>query len=214
MLNNLTTNYHCHLASIPDLDMFLNNSDHVYISNALDNDELDKHLLYINKPNLFFTTGQHPLYPENSITIDRTVSLLEENKLFAIGEIGFDKRNPDFDWQKKVFLEFCDIAKQYEKPIIVHNVGYYYDLLSIIKKNFPDLQFILHAFQGSVDVVKAYSKYDVIFSLHKDIIKIKNSQNILKEIFNNHKYVFETDVCKEGKHDVTETIDVIKRRLA
>ena len=198
-------NYHCHLGGIADLDAFLESREDVFISNALDNDELDKHL-NVQRDNLWITTGQHPLYPKDSITVERVVELLEANRLFGIGEIGLDKRNDDIRWQKGVFLEFCDIAKQYDKSVIVHCVGYYYELLGLIKKNFPKLRYILHGFQGSVDIVKAYGKYDVVFSLHKDVLRVKNALGILNEIFTHHKYVFETDMDKDGVHDVAKTI--------
>jgi len=206
---NRLINSHCHLGGIADLDAFLQSRNDVFISNALDDAELDKHLS-VNRDNLLITTGQHPLYPKDSITIDRLIELLKENKLFGIGEIGLDKRNPDFEQQKYAFLEHCDIAKQYDKPIIIHCVGYYYELLGLIKKSFPKQRYILHGFQGSVDIVKAFSKYDVIFSLHKDILKVKNVIGILNEIFDNHRFVFETDMDKEEGHDVSKTMQEIE----
>ena len=198
-------NYHCHLGGIADLEAFLKSRDDIFISNAMDNDELARHLS-VNRDNLLITTGQHPLYPKDSITVEMVIELLDENKLFGVGEVGLDKRNDDFEWQQRVFLEHCDIAKQYEKPVIIHCLGYYYELLGLIKKNFPKLLYVLHSFQGSVDIVKAYGKYDIVFSLHKDILKVKNAIGILNEMFDNHRVVFETDMDKEGVHDVSKTI--------
>jgi len=201
-------NFHCHLANIESIEGFLDSSSDIYISNALDDRALEQHLL-IQKNNFCITTGQHPLYPHSSITEERVIKLLEQNMLFAVGEIGFDKRNSDFEWQKEIFLKFCDIANQFHKPVIIHCVGYYYDLLAIIKKNFPNLLYILHSFQGSIDITKEYSKLNVIFSLHHNIVKIKNSRNVLSEIFNNHNYVFETDEDASNTHDVSKTIEEI-----
>ena len=76
-------NLHCHLAQIKDLDGFLKTSQHIYISNALDKEELQQHL-EIKQNNFHITTGQHPLYPKESITEVDLIKLLDENKLYAV----------------------------------------------------------------------------------------------------------------------------------
>ena len=199
------TNAHCHLDKVRDLNNFLSNSPDIFVCNALNEDELQRYLS-VKKDNFLLTTGQHPLYPPNTITNKRLIELLDDNNLFAVGEIGLDKRNPDFEHQKEVFMNQADIAHQYHKPIIIHCVGYYYELLSIIKLHFPKLPFTLHAFIGSMEIIKEFSKYNVTFSLHKNITKIKNAEQVITEILQNHKYSFETDVCKDNLNDVRETI--------
>ena len=198
-------NFHCHLASITNIEQFLHKSTDIYVSNALDDVEL-KHHLSVQKDNFYITTGQHPLYPRDSITEEITLKLVEANKIFAVGEIGLDKRNLDLKWQTDVFLKFCDIANQFHKPVIVHCVGHYYELLALIKKHFPSLLYIMHSFQGSVDIINAYSKLNVVFSLHSNIMKTKNSRNALNAIFDNHSYVFETDQDDNNTHSVLKTI--------
>lgn len=185
-------NFHCHLIKKPDLYNFLKLSNDIFISNALTDEELKTHLNY-NEENFKITAGQHPLYPENSLSEIKLINALENQQIFAVGEIGFDKRNPDFQKQKDIFYQFTDIAIQYNKPVIIHCVGYYYELYKLIQNNFPKKSFILHSFQGSLDIVKAFSSLNIIYSLHERIINRKNSLNILKEIFKHHNFVFETD---------------------
>jgi TatD DNase family protein len=203
-------NFHCHLSRILDMKFFLENSDMIYISNALDQDEILKHLPHLSSANLYLTTGQHPLYPSNTITDTRLIELLEQDKLFAVGEIGFDNRNPDFEWQKTIFLSQVDIANQYNKPVIIHCVGHYHNLIPIIKKNFPKTPFIFHGFMESIEIVKQLSQFNPVFSLHKNILKVKNGVKLLRYICENHHYVYETDVCSDGLHDVKKTIEMLK----
>ena len=216
----------------PDIKDITGRENYVYISNALDEKELDWHLdLTLSEyhgagklnpsihdvisgevlsNNVLISTGQHPLYPKNSIPQARVVYLLEQNKLFAIGEIGLDKRCADFEWQKQTLQSHLDIAHQFNKPVIIHCVGYYHELLRLIKRNFPKLTYILHRFYGSLEMVKEFGKLNTIFSLHKDILKKKNCQLILNAIFENRNFGFETDVDLLGKHDVEDTIQELK----
>ena len=82
-------------------------------------------------------------------------------------------------------------------------------MIPIIKKNFPKTQFIYHGFMESIEIVKQLAPFDPVFSLHKNILNVKNGKNLVKFILENHRYVFETDVCVEGKHDVSETVNMI-----
>ena len=192
------------------MDLLLEDQNRIYISNALNETELSHHLS-VNKPNFLISTGQHPLYPKNSITNEILINLLEKNQLYAVGEIGFDKKNKDFEYQKNIFIKQTDIANQFHKPVIVHCVGYYYELYKIIKENFPKTNFILHRFQGSKEVIQTLSQFNVIFSLHESIIKIKNSSSIIKEIIENHRFAFETDIDDTNEHDVIKTMEIIDK---
>ncbi|MCL2065122.1 MAG: TatD family hydrolase [Candidatus Cloacimonetes bacterium] len=184
----------------------------VYLHNPLVETDItdltDESKQMINN-NILLTIGQHPLYPKDSVREETIIDLLKNNKIFAIGEIGLDKRFADFEWQKKVFLNFLEIAHDFNKPVIIHCVRYYYELLVIIKNNFPDLLYIMHSFQGSIDVINAFKKLNVIYSINKNILKVKNSQKILNEIFEKHNYGFETDIDNEGSHDVLKTMQEI-----
>jgi Tat protein secretion system quality control protein TatD with DNase activity len=53
-----------------------------------------------------------------------------------------DKLHPNFDLQKDVFLKQIDIAETQKKPIIIHCVKAYSELLEILKsKNLKILSF-------------------------------------------------------------------------
>ena len=211
VLNNQTVvllNAHCHLYNHPNLTELLHDNNRIYISNALDKKELEHHLS-IKSPNFLISTGQHPLYTPDTITEDDIVPLLDRDELFAIGEIGFDKRSKDFEWQKNIFVRQVDIANQYQKPVIIHCVGHYYDLHKVIKSNFPKVLFILHGFTESLEIIDKFCELNVVFSFHKDITKVKNAKNIIKEIVSKHSFVFETDIDENNHHDITNTMSHI-----
>jgi TatD DNase family protein len=215
-------NFHCHIRTEKEyalqptsergsgLSSLFNK--HIIINNPLDKTEMETYLKIIeNKKNklinnMLISTGQHPLYPTNSVNIDDMIELLEQKKLFAIGEIGLDKRNPDLNSQEKVLIEFLDLAIQYHKPVIIHCVGHYYELHKLLKQQFPKLIYIIHSFNGSLEIIEKFKDLNIIFSLHPSILKIKNYIIVLKEITDKYRYCFETDEGFNGSHDVENVI--------
>jgi len=198
-------NAHCHLYNHPDIASILADTNNIFISTALKEEELEHHLLVSRKlssphtdgDNFLFSAGQHPMYPRESITIERVISLCEDNLLFAIGEIGLDRRNPDMVWQKDIFIQFADIANQFHKPVVLHCVGKYYEVYSLLKRQFPSLLIILHGFCGSVEIIQSFSKLNTVFSLHKSILKVKNCATILRAVCDTQRFLFETDMDTE-----------------
>jgi Tat protein secretion system quality control protein TatD with DNase activity len=191
-------------------------NDRAYILNPLDIAELESlsSILQAKKPqNIHFTAGQHPLYPPNSMPVERVVRLLDNHEIVAVGEIGLDKRNADIQWQKKVLLDFLDIASQYDVPAVIHCVGLYHTFIPLVKKNFPRLLMILHGFQESTEIIKELKPLNVIFSLHKNAIKVKNAHQIVSCIIKNYDFGFETDIDETDRHDVSQTISEIARFL-
>jgi len=197
-------NAHCHIQNIVPLNL----NTRLYISNPLDKAQVAKHLAF-QQSNILISTGQHPYYYHNSITNQFLIDLLEEGKIWAVGEIGLDKRNPDHEGQKKVLLEQLDIAKQFHRPIIIHCVGKYYDLYNIIKHNFPHERYIFHFFQGSLDIIKSFAPYRIIYSIHQLLMNRKKSTEILKVILNQHDFLFETDDDVHESNDISITIQKI-----
>ena len=80
-----------------------------------------------NIPHIFLSYGLHP-QSAGQINVDENAALLEQllqqNKLNAIGEAGFDYFNEEFKaaatTQEKMFNLQLDLAQQYNIPIVVH----------------------------------------------------------------------------------------------
>ena len=80
----------------------------------------------------------------------------KENKVVAIGEIGLDyyhNHSPE-DVQKDVFIRQLDVARQTNKPFIIHDREAHKDVLDIIKKEAKKMPGVFHCFSGSVEMAK------------------------------------------------------------
>jgi len=108
--------------------------------------------------NLLCTTGIHPWH----ITAENETQLIAEirnmallNNVLAIGECGLDKVCPtDFTLQKHVFNEQIKIAKEHKKPLIIHCVRAYEDVLDILKENQVSVPVIFHGFTKKYNLAK------------------------------------------------------------
>ena len=101
---------------------------------------------------LAFTFGIHPWYVNevNHISLIKTVKEIAGNPfLSAIGEAGFDKlRGPSSDLQKIVFEEQASIAEINKKPLIIHCVRAWDELIASHKILKPTDALVDTWFQG------------------------------------------------------------------
>lgn len=118
-------------------------------------------------------------------------------KVQAIGEMGLDyywDRAPR-DFQKQVFMRQIDIAKELNKPIIIHDREAHGDILEIVKKEKAACNGgVFHAYSGSLEMAKEVIKEGFYISVG-GVVTFKNAKKlveIVKEIPLEH-ILIETD---------------------
>lgn len=73
----------------------------------------------------------------------------------AIGEVGLDKvTSTPFDLQMNILQKQLELAKKYDKPVIIHCVKAYSDLIKIKKRDFKMQVWIFHGFNTSWQVAE------------------------------------------------------------
>ena len=86
-----------------------------------------------------YSIGLHPCYPEDMT--EEAYALLcqritREPKMWAIGECGLDKYSQvDLDIQKQYFIKQIKLSELTHKPLIIHCVKAYNELLNLKNKN-------------------------------------------------------------------------------
>ncbi|KAG0496748.1 hypothetical protein HPP92_001439 [Vanilla planifolia] len=127
--------------------------------------------------------GLHPWY-----VMERSPLWLQSMKVLfatipfaAVGEIGLDKgshgKNIDFSEQVDVFQQQLLLAKELERPVSIHCVRAFGEILQIIQCNGPFTSgVILHSFMGSAEMVPEFIKLGCYFSFFGFLTSMKSNK--------------------------------------
>ncbi|KAF0891450.1 hypothetical protein E2562_009871 [Oryza meyeriana var. granulata] len=135
--------------------------------------------------------GLHPWWvPERSPDwMDSLRRFFAETPEAAVGEIGLDKgshgKTIDFGEQVEVFQWQLELAKELNKPVSVHCVRAFDDLLEILKRIGPfPAGVLLHSYLGSAEMVPSLANLGCYFSLSGFLTGMKSTRakQMLKSI--------------------------------
>lgn len=97
------------------------------------------------------SVGVHPTDTDEPFDEGRFRELLRDPKAAAVGEIGLDYfRNPVKEVQRELFLRQLAIAKELDKPVIIHCRDAYDDLLAIMENEGRGVRFVMHTFASDI----------------------------------------------------------------
>lgn len=181
---------HCHILSeyYDNIDEVINKMENNIIIVSGTNDIENKEVIDLcNKyKNVYGTIGIHPTeidqITDNSYNI--IIDNLNNKKIVGIGEIGLD-----YYWdkskkekQKEVFIKQLDIARRYNKAVVIHTREATNDVYEILK-NYPDLKKDIHCFTGSNEMAQNFIKIGCKLGIG-GVLTFKNSKlkDVLKEI--------------------------------
>uniref|UniRef100_A0A453CKX9 TatD related DNase n=1 Tax=Aegilops tauschii subsp. strangulata TaxID=200361 RepID=A0A453CKX9_AEGTS len=127
--------------------------------------------------------GLHPWWvPERSPDwMDSLRQFFSETPEAAVGETGLDKgshgKTIDFGEQVEVFERQLELAKELEKPVSVHCVRAFGDLLEILKRTGPfPAGVLLHSYLGSAEMVPGLANLGCYFSLSGFLTGLKSTK--------------------------------------
>ena len=113
--------------------------------------------------------GIHPWYIDND-WIDEFRQLEQaagKANVVAIGECGMDrmKSAADILLQREVFRAHALLAERKQKPLIIHCVKAFDDILAIHKEITPEQTWIIHGFRGKPRLAEQLTKAGMCLSL-------------------------------------------------
>jgi TatD DNase family protein len=103
---------------------------------------------------VYCSIGLHPWHVKMETwekKAGRIRNLAANNNIIAIGEAGLDKMvENDYEVQRKAFISQLELAESVHKPLIVHCVRSYSEMLSYRKKSDQSLPWIFHWFNSDI----------------------------------------------------------------
>ncbi|MEK6941146.1 MAG: TatD family hydrolase [Nanoarchaeota archaeon] len=129
------------------------------------------------------------LYPLDVVklskkNVDKTFDFIEKHvdDCVAFGEIGLDYTdNLHIDKQKEVLLRFFDLAKKYDKPVILHSRKAESDVVKLVQES-DVKKAVFHCFSGKFRLVKEIEKLGMYLSIPPIINHSEHFQKIVKEV--------------------------------
>ncbi len=117
--------------------------------------------------------------------VERTIELILENqdKIVAVGEVGLDykvaKNGPPKERQKEVFRKFISLAKELDKPLVIHSRWAQRPVLRVLDEMGAEIV-ILHAFGGTPADVEFAVERGWYVSVPTNVVRSANVQRVAK----------------------------------
>ena len=165
-----------------------------------------------NIPN--FSIGIHPWKIEPlSINVDlEFIELVLKNKNpLALGECGLDKKiEIPFDLQIEVFEKQLQLAIKYKKPLIIHCVGAFQEIIEIKKKLKINVAMIIHGFSKNEQIAKQLLDNGFYLSFGKHLLQNPDLETVFKDMPND-KFFLETDSSDYHIEEVYAKASIYKK---
>jgi TatD DNase family protein len=184
---------------------FINLHTHSFTNDASILEVVNQYPWEFNEAIPQYSIGIHPWYiDENRFKSDlKSIGeKLQLNECLALGECGLDKRiEIPFQKQKEVFKQQLELVQHTSKPIILHCVASFQEVIAIKKEMNIKNPMIIHGFSKNKQVAK--SLLDNGFHLSFGKYLLRNPE--LSEVFEyvpNGSFFLETDTIEETIKDV------------
>jgi len=144
-----------------------------------------------------FSAGLHPWYI-NILDFEKDLARIEafshHPQILAFGEAGLDKLcKVDFKLQEIVFLKQLEIAAKTEKPMIIHCVKAFQEIISMYQKAKSKTTLIFHGFNNNRQIAESLIKQGFYLSFGHALLNQKsNAFRIFRQIPDD-RFFLETD---------------------
>ena len=166
-------------------------------------------------PDIKYSIGVHPSFiPESNSSQRAELDIVREfagkENVIAIGEIGLDKNSTrPSGIQKKFFLEQLKIAEEFKKPVIIHCVRCFSEIIAL-KKN-TSVPWIVHGFRGKSELAFQLIKKGIYLSFGSAVLNhIPTLYSTIKNAPSD-KIFLETDTSEIDIKQIYEKVAEIKK---
>ncbi len=118
--------------------------------------------------------------------VKATVDLIREHadEIVAVGEVGLDYRilrsgGPPKEKQKEVFRLFIGLAKELDKPLVIHSLWAQRPVLRVLDEEGAE-RVILHAFGGTPEDVRFAVERGWMVSIPTNVVRSNNVQRVAR----------------------------------
>ncbi len=153
----------------------------------------------------FYSIGIHPWYIVTD-RIDADLKIIEEKlqieNCLALGECGLDKRiEIPLEQQIIVFEKQLALAEKYNKPVVIHCVAAFQEVIEIKKKMKISVPMIIHGFSKNSQLAEQLIAAGFYISFGKYLLRNPELKMVFQKVPND-RFLLETDTIEEGIQQV------------
>jgi TatD DNase family protein len=155
-----------------------------------------------------YSIGIHPWFIEECrIESDLAIieSKLQKKNCLAVGECGLDKRiDVPFELQHTVFERQLLLAEQYQKPVLIHCVAAFQELIGIKKRLKLTVPFLIHGYSKNEQLAKELVANGCYLSFGKKLVRNPQLELVFSGM-SNERFFLETDT---DEHTIQEVYEI------
>lgn len=114
----------------------------------------------------YYSVGIHP-WEADASQLAALETIAADKRVVAIGECGLDKlRGPDMQSvQMPVFVAQAQLAEKLGKPLIIHCVRAYGEVMTLHRRMQPSVPWIMHGFNRSDNLARQLTEAGIYLSI-------------------------------------------------
>lgn len=148
-----------------------------------------------------YSIGIHPWYIDKervALDLKFIVEKLVSSSCLALGECGLDKRiEIPLIFQMEVFQQQIELIQKTRKPIIIHCVAAFQELIALKKEMNVENPIIIHGFSKNTQVAKSLLDNGFHLSFGKYLLRNPDLEKVFKFVPNDLLFL-ETDTIEES----------------
>lgn len=159
---------------------------------------------------------------------DKFLALAKNKKVVAIGETGLDYAFCENDekaqeLQKKVFIQHLELAKEVNKPVVIHSRRTFPEILKLLHDTGCMLRGVLHCYMGRWSYVEEYLRLGFYISFTGLITYARDYDKVIKNvplerilIETDAPYLIPEPLRKEGEivRNEPKNVEYVARKIA
>ena len=144
-----------------------------------------------------FSAGLHPWFlNKNNFETDfnKLIQLIDNQSVIFLGECGLDRlKGEDLTFQSQVFEAQIRLAESVSKPVVIHCVKAFNEIIAIKKHLNPRVPLIIHGFNQNKTILNDLIKNDFYISIGTPILKKESNAAQALLFIPHNRLFFETD---------------------
>ena len=184
---------------------FFNLHTHRYTANPLILELVNQYPWEFDETILKYSIGIHPWYiDESRLASDLQIinKKLALPNCLALGECGLDKRiEIAMEIQKEVFIKQIVLAEKHQKPVVLHCVAAFQEIIQIKKEQNVTVPMIIHGFSKNEQTAKHLIDNGFYISFGKYLLMNPELKSVFQSVPNNRIFL-ETDTVEESIEEV------------